>query len=313
MDVELLVDLGCEVAVGFAGVRRAKEREALGIDPFGGERNATQLKAATHLHQLIDADMPKRKIDRYCLGNTRRVAVTYKLTAPAGGSTAIVHYLAQRPGATGRDARALVDLYYKRSRLADPTISEEQGKLVANFSAGAAGEDAPAAPALARLDELAEAANIVRQEKDVLALDAETRLVGEVSGGDFDLETSFGNTRVAFADVAGVAGGAGIERPIRIFLRDGEVLAGAVRSAGWSIQAEAGLKFDLDFAHIHLLVLRKSERDGTPAPGHPVLVTTLRGECLAVAGGADSQFEAASPWWISITSKTARRKSTSTW
>ena len=52
-----------------------------------------------------------------------------------------------------------------------------------------------------------------------MLLDAGAKLSGTVTGGDLTIETEFGKTQVAFADIAGVSGGAGVQRPLRVFLR----------------------------------------------------------------------------------------------
>ena len=244
---------------------------------------------------FLVADPRAKEKPQVVFGNSRRIEVTYKVTVPAGSSLALVHYLAQRPAATSHDAKALLEVYYKRGRLADRTVPAEIGKLLANFNAGDAEEAAPG-PSLAQLDAVAEAANIPRQSQDVLAIDRDSQIVGTVTGGDLEIETAFGKTRAAFAEVAGIAGGESAQRPVRIFLRDGEVLTGAVSGADWRIESEGGVKFGVDFAGIHLLLLRAAEQDGAPLPGHPILLSTPRGDCLAVAGGAESRFEAASPW-----------------
>jgi hypothetical protein len=227
--------------------------------------------------------------------DNRRFEVTYDLTIPAGATVSVVHYVAQRPGATKRDIVDLQNALTKRGRLADSTIDRKTLETLVNFPGGAAEPDAPAS-ILAPLDELAVAAETERGASDTLCIDASTKLAGTVTGNSFDLDTSFGRTRIEFKELAGVAGGDGVQRMPRIFLRSGDILTGTVTGADYHMLARNGLKLPLDFAAIHLLILRKAAADATAGAKPLWLVGTYRGERLVIAADDASPLEVATPW-----------------
>ena len=166
-----------------------------------------------------------------------------------------------------------------------------------NFSTRADGEeDGVAAPVLAALQALIEAAEINRGKADTVLLDAGAKLAGIVTGGDFAIETEFGKAEVAFADIAGLTGGGGVQRPVRVFLRNGEVLIGQATGAKFAMATDTGLAFDIDLAQIQMLALRRGESDGQPPANAAALLTTHRGDCLALASPAAAGLQAATPW-----------------
>ena len=80
------------------------------------------------------------------------------------------------------------------------------------------------------------------------------------------------------------------------FLRDGEVLAGAVSGGGFAVTTDSGLHFEIDLAQIQLLALRKDTADGKPPKDTAALLTTQRGDCLALAEKSAAELQAATPW-----------------
>ena len=242
---------------------------------------------------------PKSKVKPTVLINSGRgFDMAYDLPLKPSGSVAILHYLAQRNQANSASARLLFKQFTKDGRLTDPKIPKAFTKLIANFSTRAEGEeDGVAAPVLAALQALLEAAEINRGKADTVLLDAGAKLAGTVTGGDFAIETEFGKTAVAFADIAGLTGGGGVQRPVRVFLRDGEVLIGTATGAKFAMATDTGLAFDIDLAQIQMLALRRGDSDGLPPANAAALLTTHRGDCLALASPtAAAEMQAATPW-----------------
>ena len=241
---------------------------------------------------------PKSKVKPTVLiNNNRSFDLTYALPLKPGGSVAIVHYLAQRQQANAASARPIFKLLTKDGRLNDPKIPQAFAKLIANFSTKAGGaEDGAATPALAALQAVLETAEITRDKADTVLLDAGAKLAGTVTGGDFAIETEFGKTAVAFADLAGATGGGGVQRPVRIFLRNGEVLTGTAAGAKFAMTTDTGLAFDIDLAQIQLLALRRGASDGQPPAQATALLTTHRGDCLALTPATAAELTAATPW-----------------
>lgn len=229
----------------------------------------------------------------------RSFDIVFTAEVPANGSVAFVHYMAQRLNGSANDARELLGTYFKRGRLIDQKIPKNYHKAIANFAFRAAGDDAEEGklpPLLAPLAEISESAGLPRGKIDGLAIDLESKLVGVITGNDFEIETAWGKTPVAFADIAGIAGGAGVQRPVRVFLRNGEILTGAVHGAKFAMKTDSGLSLDVDLAEIHLLTLRSAEGDGVAPQKATMLITTQRGDRLALSDESTEPFEVASPW-----------------
>ena len=241
---------------------------------------------------------PKSKVKPTVLINGNRgFDMSYDLPLKPGGSVAIVHYLAQRNQANSASARLILKQVAKDGRLTDPKIPKAFMKLIANFSTRAEGEeDGVAAPVLAALQALIEAAEINRGKADTVLLDAGAKLAGTVTGGDFTIETEFGKAEVAFVDIAGLTGGGGVQRPVRVFLRNGEVLIGQATGAKFAMTTDTGLAFDIDLAQIQMLALRRGDSDGLPPAAAAALLTTHRGDCLALASPAAAELQVATPW-----------------
>ena len=230
-------------------------------------------------------------------GNTRFLA-SYPVTLAPGASISLIHAAAQRnlPGAA--DAPALAKLFapLKSSKLVADLPPKER-KDFANFApVGIGGEEGETAPVLAALQALLEASEITREKNDTVLLDAAAKVSGTVSGGALAIETEFGKADVPFADIAGIAGGGGVQRTVRIFLRDGEVLAGAVSGEKFAMTTDSGLHFEIDLAQIQLLTLRKGGDDGKPPKSAAALLTTQRGDCLALVQKAAADVQMATPW-----------------
>lgn len=247
---------------------------------------------------FVVADPKAKTKPELRVSNNRSFEVIYSAEIPAGGSVAFVHYLAQRLNGSANDARELLATYYKRGRLTDPTIPKAYQKLIANFNVGGAGgsEDEKLPPLLAPLRELAEGMGLSREKVDGLAIDAESKLTGTITGNDFSIETVWGKTPVAFADVAGIAGGAGVQRLTRVFLRNGEILTGAIRGAKFAMATDSGLSLEVDLDEIHFLTLRATESDGVAPPKAVLLVTTQHGDRLALSDTGTQPLEIATPW-----------------
>jgi hypothetical protein len=121
-------------------------------------------------------------------------------------------------------------------------------------------------------------------------------LAGTITGNDFEIETAWGKTPIPFAGVAGIAGGAGVQRPVRVYLRNGEILTGTTHGAKFAMKTDSGLSLDVDLPEIHLLTLRAAEGDGVAPPKAALLVTTQRGDRLALSGTSSEPLEVATPW-----------------
>lgn len=248
---------------------------------------------------FLVADPASKNKPTVQMRDLRSFDVTYPLELKPQSSVAIVHYLAQRLNATSDDAKTLLAAVYKRGRLTDRSLPPALAGALANWSTGpseGSAEGSASGSVLGAFSELVEAAGLSRDKLDALLIDPGSKLAGTVTGSDFEMETEWGKTPVAFAEVAGVAGGAGVQKPIRVFLRGGEILSGTVQGASFAMATDTGLSFPIELAQIHLLAMRKVEGEGAAPAGTAALVGTHRGERLALAPEPAAGLEAATPW-----------------
>ena len=221
----------------------------------------------------------------------------YTVLIEPGASVSIVHAAAQRTLDAKPDAKKSAELFapmISAKLLADLPVKER--KDFANFSPAQSEGDEAAPGALTALQALLDGSDITREKSDTVMLDAAAKVSGTITGGALIIETEFGKADVPFADIAGIAGGGGVQRTVRVFLRDGEVLAGAVTGKNFAVTTDGGLHFEIDLAQIQLLALRKGGDDGKPPEGASALLTTQRGDSLALARESATALQAATPW-----------------
>lgn len=242
---------------------------------------------------------PKAKVKPTIqIRDNRTFEVNYTLEVPSKSSTAIVHYVAQRLNASAQDGKALLGAYYKGGRLTDRQIPKAYAQILSNFSVSSSNADEDSGPVrlLAQFDEMVEASGLNRDKSDGVIIDAGSKLAGTVTGTDFEISTAFGKAQIPFSDVAGIVGGAGVQKPIRVFLRNGEVLSGQINGAKLTMATDTGLSFAVDLAQIDLLTMRRSDQESTRAGETASLIATHQGDRLAVADGAGVTLGAATPW-----------------
>lgn len=151
--------------------------------------------------------------------NENYVTITFSVPVPANGVAAVVHALAQRPGAL--DAAGLQQLTRvcrTRDFLADLPPDIRRAVLNWGRSAGDTGGAGGGLPA-----DLVPAPG----ESEVLAIGEDTRLRGTTTAEPMVVTTARGAVTVPPTRIAAIAGGA----HGRIFLRDGQVLAGDLAGA----------------------------------------------------------------------------------
>ena len=223
------------------------------------------------------------------------VTATYPVTLAPGASLSFVHAAAQRAPVIKADAKVRAELFaplLSPRLLAD--LPAKERKEFANFTPVATEDDS--GTGLVALHTLLEAAGITREKSDALMAEPGAVITGKITGGDVTIETEFGKSKVPFADIAAIAGGAGMGRTPRVFLRDGEILSGAVSAEKFTMTTLSGLSLEADLALIHLLSLAKAAPDGQPHARAAALLTTHGGDCLALAADGTAALDTATPW-----------------
>jgi len=216
---------------------------------------------------------------------------SYALTVPAGQTVALAYTVSLVTPPPDGDKAALVKVFkaVPAARFLK-TLRREDLALLANYAASAGGEPS-ALLATYGLDSL----DVERTSTDVLAMGEKTRLTGTASCAEFQIDTDRGSAPIPFEQVAALVGGARAAGGTRVFLRDGQVLAGTVRAKEFRFAMPSGAQLDLDLATLDRLARRPVPEEGRWVPETTALLVTHRGEHLALGPGT-ARFEITTPW-----------------
>jgi hypothetical protein len=219
----------------------------------------------------------------------------FSLIVPPQQTVVILHGFAQRQFQNMPDAKTLAKEFRRfqsPSWIAD--LPAEVKKAIVN-GRGSSEEEPSTAPLLQAVAALEEECGVDRAKADVLVHEKQPQLTGQVRGEGLAVTTQFGAAAVPLDDVVLVVGGAGVDRAARVFLRNGEVLAGPIQWKGAALKSDSGVDVQLAPPQIDLLFLHADPRDGKPAQPGTVLVQTQNGDRLAIAP-AGVKFSAVTSW-----------------
>jgi hypothetical protein len=232
--------------------------------------------------------------------NGRDLVFTYGASLPPNKSFTIVHGMAQR-NSSAMDAKSLAVLFkpfQARAWIAD--LPAEVRKTIANLGKTYAGEEMPGGPMLQPLLDAAARWGVERGAADVLVQDEQSQLAGKLQGGEITADSRFGKRTIPLDEAALIVGGASGESPMRLYLRNGEILAGELTSKELRFKTANGLEAKLLPAQIHHLFLHALPGDGanpaSAAARGTALVETHYGERLIARGKPGAKFQAATPW-----------------
>jgi hypothetical protein len=226
----------------------------------------------------------------------RRLQVSYTLTVPAQATASVVWGLVQRPQQAKLDAAEIknqLKVFQSREWLAD--LPESVAKSIVNYRRFSSSPNSSAGSLLQPVLDIAAQYGIERGKVDVLVQDEQTQLSGLMTGSNFFVGTPLGKTSVPLSEVALFCGGAGADRPMRLYLRNGEILTGQVNADSLVLKAQTGVEAKLLPKDVHMLFLHAGRDDGkTVAAAHSVLETNdgLR----LLLSGSDAPLHAVTPW-----------------
>ncbi|MFW6163282.1 MAG: hypothetical protein ACODAJ_10985, partial [Planctomycetota bacterium] len=237
----------------------------------------------------------------------RSYAVDYRLTLRPKAKASLYHLIAQRRGLHPTKVADAFKPFY-RNRLVRPDVPRELRRTVLNFRAGLGGGLLAGGKLIQFVADLAATYGADRGKHDVLIVDEGAHLTGEAHAASLEVETRFEKARVPLEEVALLYGGAGVGRPMRLYLRNGEVLAGTIRAGDLRFTTRSGMTLALAPARINLLLTRARKTDGQPAQEAAAYVRTHQGDRLAVGGGEPVVLEAATAWGpLSVPLKQVKR------
>ena len=195
--------------------------------------------------------------------NYRTVQISFTVTVPAQSTVSVVWGLAQRTLPATLDAQEMknqLKVFQDREWLAD--LPENVIKSIVNYRRFNSGDECAVGPLLQPVLDLASQYDVERGKADVLVQDEQSRMSGTVAGSDLSIETSLGKAVVPLGEVALLSGGAGVERPMRVYLRNGEILVGRVEAKDLLLKAQPGVDARLSPEMINLLFLHAAGNDG---------------------------------------------------
>jgi len=217
------------------------------------------------------------------------VVARWQIELPAKEAVVLLHGAAQRRGAA---VEAAFEGLYDRGFL-HPQVPEELRDKVINFRLSRRIDGTMPLNTVARL---AEAHGLQRGDRDALRIDADTVIRGSARAERLSIATAFGETEVAWEDVAAVVGGGGVDATMHLFLRSGEVFHGPISADALALSNPDGIDMKLDPAKLELLLARKHANDNRVPGDTRFILTTREGLRLLVADFPDAVLEGATPW-----------------
>jgi hypothetical protein len=226
--------------------------------------------------------------------NMRTVVVTYSVTVPANSTVSVIWGLSQRNAAGAFSTQELKDrlkTFEDRKWLAG--LPDSVVKTIVNYR-----RDVPTGSLAGLLMQpvvnLAWQNHVERGKADILVQDAQSRMQGAAAGSGLTVETSWGKVSLPLAEVALLFGGDASDRPMRVYLRDGEVLSGRVEAKDLALKAQDGVVAKLPPEKINMLFFHAAENDGGVPPDAVAIIQAGDGQRLLIGG--DARLRAISPW-----------------
>jgi hypothetical protein len=223
----------------------------------------------------------------------RVVRASFNLNLPAQSTVSIVWGLAQMKTAKQPDERQLKEqlkLFQDGRWLAG--LPEGVIKSIINLRQALA--DGSMGPLLQPVFDQAARFNVNRGKDDVVVQDEHLRLTGVVSGGGITVATAQGKVTLPLEDVALLSGGGGVDRPMRVYLRNGEILLGRIEAKDLELKTADGGDARLPPERINMLFLHAAANDGKPPAEAVAMLMTHDGQRWLVGG--DARLNAVSPW-----------------
>jgi hypothetical protein len=220
----------------------------------------------------------------------------YPLSLGPGESAAIVHHVAQIVVPQSFDRRTLLDLCrpYALDRLREG-FDPAWAAVVSNA------EEPPGFSARSVFASGGfRALGLAPEPTDLLAAGEGTRLPGKAEGGPVKLISVCGLAEFPLDRIAGIAGAkvAGPGRS-RVYLRDGQVLSGALEAPGLAFLPTGGSRIALDPATLDRLVFSDADNPASWPEPFLAMIETRDGDRIGVpAGGVVPTLPLATPWGV---------------
>lgn len=223
------------------------------------------------------------------------VSVNVSLQVGAGKTVSFLHAVAQRRlqgPLSAKQISTLIKPLEKRDFLKD--LPAAVRRTIVNSGTmlfgGALGEES-----LLKLD-LAGALHVQPGSNDILAIGENSRLRGSASCDHLKIKTEFGEHEIPFDKVAALTGRRWQDDKDQVFLRNGQVLTGALDVTGLKFSTIVGSSTELSVKSLDRLVMHR-RRERTEPVGD-LYIVTLHGDRLAVSASQETRLPLLTMWGV---------------
>lgn len=223
--------------------------------------------------------------------------VEFSITVKGGETMSLVHYVAQRKNLSQSNVKDAMKDFIRYGRLIKHKVPDPLRKTVFNFNLGSNFSGGRlAGHAMQGVSRLVEELGIERGPFDVLMLGEEAMLSGTASCTGLNLDSAFGRLSIDFDGVAAVTGTSAAGHPIRLYMRNGEILAGLAVSGTITMVTRSDMEFQIPLERISVLVARAGEDDGKVPEDASAYLSTCSGDRLLMKSGDGIPFKLLCPW-----------------
>lgn len=234
--------------------------------------------------------------------NQRELVLRYELSVEAGKSVSLVHWILQRNLGSPDDTEVEWSTFYQRRRLINSRVPGDIAASVANFDTSAfpqSGSVPARLQSLTNLNDLTDRIGLHRREEDILWVSAANQLAGKINpAAKVTVKNSYAGDGVfPIGKVAAIAGGSGIGRTPKLYLRDGRVFSGPITAEGLTLEIGTDSNVDdLKPEDFNLLLCALAPEDGVPPPGTVGFVQVRSDSVLAVKESEEVKITTINPW-----------------
>jgi hypothetical protein len=241
--------------------------------------------------------------------NSRELSFVYPIEIAAGESRSLLHWIMQRNLPDVSQDLAAISPFIQRDRLIVPEVGPNSSARVANFAPTAFQIEATAPAqikALVALNRLTDRIGFHRRSEDIMWMSPTNQIAGTVKReGSLTIGTAYtGEQQALIAEIAAIRGTAGNGLNPMVYLRDGRVLAGPIRSGeiAWSIGATTttpaapALAEPVDSAMLNLLLLATGPNDGVAPAKTTHFLQLIDGTVLPIVASTDLAMDLTAPW-----------------
>ena len=234
------------------------------------------------------------------INSNRQVKFTFNNVKIKPGKTVVIGYwVLQRKNLTAANIGKAIAPFYKQ-RYIKPNIPKKIKKYLLNMKMLNPAEEMMESLVQPMIN-LADECGVFPDEKGraILWLGQDEKLVGKLSMKGLSIKTAYGKCEVAADQVGIIVGGAGVNRPMRVFLRNGEIIEGVIEGKDMVFQPESySNPLPLVPERMNILFTGNFLKPYVKTPEAMTFLQTNDGNRLLVSDPNLVVFNVATPWGI---------------